>query len=258
MTIFPMLSGRCAASLIGLFLALLLLISGCGGFYVTDGEGATRGIHTTARVINHHPDSLGALAIREVENEIRLDLDRDFSSLMDKWSTPLQSGNPVQARSQGTPPLQNEGASHRGRQTRNTYATFWSLELSLASLEQEPGISSLSKQEAQELIEEGRERYVDTIRVDVYLFGDHAINTGPRSRVILQIADSTYQPTEEDLGQLRTTMTDRGSRVRYRRNTYSFPRVVDNSDLLEDADRMSLEVSGPGISERLSFVWRWE
>ncbi|PSQ90629.1 MAG: hypothetical protein BRD30_04435 [Bacteroidetes bacterium QH_2_63_10] len=156
--------------------------------------------------------------------------------------------------------FQNVGTG-RSVQSR-TYATFWSLELSLASLQPEMGIQSLQKEKARELIEKRRKEYFDTIQIDVYWFiersGESGIISGPSARIELQVGDNTYRPLRSDRGPLREAYVSGGNTILYRRNILYFPRTVDGTDILQNAPSMQLEVHRIGTGSVEQFSWRWE
>lgn len=230
--------------ILGVILLPLVLISCSGGstYSVNEGRIAERFL-PTERTVSHHPDSLGALTITEGEDKIQYQLERDYESLIQKWSCRYQSvgaGRPFNSR---------------------TYATFWSLELSLASLQPEMGVLSLQKDRARGLIEKRRRESTETIHIDVYWFverrGETGIITGPGARTVLHVQDSTYRPIQTDHGPLREAFVAGGDLLLYRRNSLYFPRTVNDTDILADASGMELRVrrTGAGMKER--FTWQW-
>lgn len=224
--------------------ALLLFgVTACGGGDVYSVEEGRIAQHfmPSEREVDYHPDSLQALTITEEEEKIQFELDGDLESLTRKWSCSFR----------------NMGAG-RNRSTPS-YATLWSLELSLATLQPEMGILTLRKEQATDLIEERKEEYFNTVQIDVYWFverGGDGIVTGPGTRTRLQIADSTYRPVREDHSPLREAFLSGGSAL-YRRNTFVFPRVVNETDILEDASEIRLEIRQMGSGGNDRFVWRW-
>lgn len=231
-----------------LFIALLIpfLVTGCGGgstYSVNEGQIAQRFL-PTERSVNHHPDSLRALTISEEEGKIQYQLKKNYQALVEKWSSRFQNVG--------------SGRSVRSR----TYATFWSLELSLVSLQPELGILSLRKERARDLIEERRNEYFDTIQIDVYWFverrGDSGIIAGPSARTELRVGDSTYRPLRTDHSPLREAFVSGGNTILYRRNTLHFPRTVDGTDILENASGVQLDVRRAGAGSKEQFSWRWD
>jgi len=194
--------------------------------------------------VGHHPDSLRALTITEEEEKIQYQVEQDLQSLTEKWSSSF--------RRVGT------GRSSRSR----TYATFWSLELSLMSLQSELGVLSLRKEKARELIDRRREKYSERIHIDVYWFverrGETGVITGPGARTELRVQDSTYRAVQADHGPLREAFIGAGDPVLYRRNSLYFPRTVDGTDILKNASEVELEVRRTGASARERFTWKWE
>jgi hypothetical protein len=239
-------SSRRRSLVLLIVLLVPLLGTGCGGgstYSVNEGQIAQRFL-PTERSVSHHPDSLRVLSITEEEEKVQYQLKRDYQALVEKWSSRFQNvgtGRSVQSR---------------------TYATFWSLELSLASLQPEMGIQSLQKEKARELIEKRRKEYFDTIQIDVYWFierrGESGIISGPSARIELQVGDNTYRPLRSDRGPLREAYVSGGNTILYRRNILYFPRTVDGTDILQNAPSMQLEVHRIGTGSVEQFSWRWE
>ncbi len=229
--------------LAGSCLAAVVLV-GCGGgdtYSVDEGKIAQRFL-PSERTVDHHPDSLKALSISEADGKIEFEVDRDFESLIEKWSSSVQ----------------NIGA---GRNVRSrTYATFWSLELSLMSLQPEMGVLSLQKERARELLDERRNEYSETVHIEVYWFVGRnmdGIITGPSARTELRVGEDTYRPVQSDHGPLREAFVAGGETALYRRNTLYFPRTVDGTDILANASAMKLRVRQTGGGGRHEFAWRW-
>lgn len=242
------LLARLDASFVRLSLGLLgglLLLGGCSGgstYSLDPGTLAQRFLPTT-RQVDYHPDSLRALSIQETERRYQLVLDESYESLHRRWSGTYQDLGP--------------GRSRSGR----SYATFWSLELSLASLQPEMGLASLSKEQARKAIEERRQEYQDLIQFDVYWFEaeGNSILAGPGARVQLRInGEDTYRPSREKHGPLREAFLPGETRTAlYRRNTFYFSRVVDGTDILDEANRLELIVNQTGGASRVRFNWTW-
>ena len=228
---------------VGLWLAAVLLVGCSGGdtYSVDEGEISQRFL-PAERTVDHHPDSLEALTISESDGKIQFEVERDFESLTEKWSSSFQNIGP--------------GRSFRSR----TYATFWSLELSLMSLQPEMGVLSLQKERAREMIAQRRAEYAKTIHIDVYWFverGRNGIITGPGARTELRVGEERYRPVQSDHGPLREAFVTGGRTVLYRRNSLYFPRTVEGTDILADASRMTLRVRQTGGGARQEFAWRW-
>lgn len=222
-------------------IALLVpfLLAGCGGglYSVDQGEVAQRFIPQERTV--HHPDSLRDLTVTEGEEKMQYHLERDYQALIEKWSSTYRR-------------LETE----RSVEQPQTYATFWSLELALTSLQPERGIVSLRKEKAQEFIRERRGTYGETIRIDVYVFtggGMNGIIVGPRARTDLRVGNHTLRPIRGDHGPLRETFTSSGVTELYRRNALHFPRTVDGTDVLAENSAAELTVER---SVRFSWTWR--
>lgn len=233
---------RCLGVLVGLLVSLLIVGCGGGSLYSANvGEVADRFL-PTERTVSHHPDSLRALTITEGEEKMQYQVERDYQSLIRKWSSRFQNLGPED--------------SPRSR----TYATFWSLELSLVSLQSEMGVLSLRKEKARELINERRKEYSETIQIDVYWFvgrGRDGIIAGPGASTQLHVRDSLYRPVQTDYGPLREAFVAGGNTVLYRRNSLYFPRMVEGTDILENASGVKLEVSQIGEGSTKEFAWEW-
>ena len=229
---------------LGAFLVLLLVgACGGGGTYSVDEGRIAEGFLPSERTVDYHPDSLGALTITEDEGKLQFQLEQDFEALLRRWS--------CRFRNVGT------GSTPQSR----TYATFWSLELSLVALQPEMGILGLQKERARELIEEQRKGYYDTIQIDVYWFVGRAGNgiiSGPGARTELIVQNEAYRPVRTDHGPLREAFVGGGGVALYRRNTLHFPRTVDGADILENASGMQLEVRRTGAGSKEQFSWQWE
>lgn len=229
----------------GVGIVLVLFLVGCAGgetYSLNEGALAQRFLPST-RSLDHHPDSLQALAVRtEEDSTIAFEMERDYASLWQKWSSSFQN--------MGT------GRTRRSR----TYATLWGWELSLASLQPDMGIQGLSGRRARELLAQRRADYRETLQIDVFWFeseGNSAI-AGPGARVTLEVGEQEYRPSKEDYGPLREAFLEDGSTGLYRRNTFQFPRSVDDRDILEGADQLSLHVRLTGGGNRVRFQWTWE
>ena len=242
------LLSRLDASFFHLSLGLLgglLLLGGCSGgsTYSLDPGTLAQRFFLSTRQVDYHPDSLRALSIQETERRYQLVLDESYESLHRKWSGTYQDLGP--------------GRSRNGR----SYATFWSLELSLASLQPEMGLASLSKEQARKAIEERRQEYQDLLQFDVYWFEaeGNSILAGPGARVQLRInGEDTYRPSREKHGPLREAFLPGETRTAlYRRNTFYFSRVVDSTDILDEANRLELIIDQTGGASRVRFNWTW-
>lgn len=225
--------------------ALGLGVAGCwsqGAYTLDEGALAQRFLPST-RSLAHSPDSLGDLTVTtEEDSTLSFEMENDYESLWQKWSSSYQ----------------NLGAG-RSRRSRS-YATLWSLELSLASLQPEMGIQGLSGGQAQRLLAQRREEYRESIQIEVFWFEAEgsSILAGPGARVMLQVGDEEYRPAQEDYGPLREAFLEDATTGLYRRNTFLFPRVVDDQDILDGATQLTLLVRHTGRSERFRFRWQWD
>lgn len=236
--------GVFAPSLLGLA-AAALLVGGCGGgsTYSLDQADLAQRFLPTERTVAYPPDSLGSLTISKKKGTYEYELADDYEALHRKWSCTYQDVGRGQAR--------------RPR----SYATLWSLELALASLQPDFGITVLSENRAEKKIKERRQEFKSTLRVDVYWFeaeGESNL-TSPGTRVELRIGDDTYRPDAKDSGPLREAfLSDRATTALYRRNSFYFRRVVDGTDILREAQGMELRINPGAGGSRIRFAWSWE
>lgn len=227
------------------FISGALLLGGCGGgssYSLSTADIADRYLPTT-RTVAYHPDSLGAISIEEKEKQFQIELESSYEALHRQWSSTYQS----------------VGAGRSQRPL--SYATFWSRELSLAALEAEVGLSTLSRDRAQKFLRERKQEYQNALQFDVYWFESDgsSLLTGPGARVELEIDGERYRPTRETNGPLRDAFLPSNSRrALYRRNTFYFARIIDSTDVLANADQMRLNVNQiGGRGGRVRFGWEW-
>lgn len=222
-----------------------LVLSGCGGgsaYSLEEGNIAQRFL-PTERSVAYPPDSLGSLKITKSEGTYEFEIKDDYEGLHRQWSCTYQE--------------LGAGRSQRGQ----SYATFWSLELSLAALQPEVGITTLSEEQAQKAFQKRRQAYNSTIQIDIYWFEaeGESLLTGPGTRVELEVGGETYQPSKQDHGPLREAFLSTGTQTAiYRRNTFYFPRIVDGTDILKDVSGVKLTVEPTGRGDRARFTWSWE
>jgi len=243
-TLFRMTLISAPARLLGLFLLAAVIAVGCSGggsgYYVDSGEIADRYLPPT-RTVDAHPDTLDDVSLKEREDgRPKIEMESGYKSLLLKWTTSY------------------EVLSGRRPRQPLTYATFWSRELSLASLDAESGASTLSGDQGWKLIEQREREYKSFIQIDVYWYGRDRIVAGPGTRVQLKDLDgNTYEATRDEYTPLRETSLRNGQRALYRRNTFYFERVVDGKDILEGTQGIRLEVNQTGSGERW-FTWEWD
>lgn len=245
MTVFR----RCSCSFLWYWVLLGsgLVLVGCGGgssTRISPSDLADRFLPTT-RQVDYPPDSLGSLSVTETDDGPRMELARSYTALYRAWSsTYLNVGT---------------GAS-RPRDQRS-YATFWSRELSLAQLQAEMGVSTLSAPRARDLIEKQEQEYRKGLQFDVYWFESegNSLLTGPSARVELKVGNTTYRPVTEDHGPLReASLITSSAAALYRKNIFVFPRTVDGTDVLAGATTMKLLVRRPErTGGRIQFAWEW-
>lgn len=196
------------------------------------------------RIAQAHPDSMRLLTITERDDKIAFEMEQSYQHLHRLWSSTF---NVVSTGRSPTRPL--------------TYATLWSQELSLASLEAREGITTLTKEAAREQIAKEREIYRTTVQVDLYWFSRSG-QTPPtllRSNVRLHTIGSEeerYHPQEIRHLPVRDAVLSSGASVLYRRTIFVFNRVVDERDILAGTNGLQLRILTPG-SSRLQFAWSW-
>lgn len=238
---------RLALPLIGLMAAALLVGACSGGSQYRSaetGEIAQRFLPTQSRAA-HHPDSLDGFSIVENENKLEFRTEETYTTLTQKWS--------VRPR---------DFSANRTPLRQLTYATLWSRELSLISLQPEAAVTSLSKPQAKKIIARREEEYKDFLQIDVYWFGPtrgtNLIVAGPGTTVRLETSkDSTYRPSRTDYGPIREAFVDGGRRALYRRNTFYFDRDGKGSDPLANTTDLTLSLRPSGSSSDFRFQWTW-
>jgi hypothetical protein len=225
---------------------VLLGVVGCGGsggLYSRDvGYLAEQYLPTTRRA-DAHPDSVRHLSIVTEDEQIKFELDEDYQDLHTRWSCTFQ----VTTAS---------GSVHQPL----TYATLWSKELSLAALQADRGITSLTRDQALKMIEEREEEYQNLLQIDVYWFSgpDGTAISGPGAQVRLRDGQgNTYRPVRDDHGPLREAFITGGNSALYRRNMFYFKRTVDGRDIIDDIETLRLTVA-PTAAPRVRFEWTWD
>lgn len=243
---------RSAFTRIGATLFFLGAVMGCAGgdSFLFDRSELGRSYLPPVREVSHVPDSIAYLSIEEKENTFEFNLDRSYRQLMRDWSAAWQST--------GSGAAEARGAYYR------TFATLWSLELSLASLIPERGVESLSKDLAQQLIQERREEYEGTVQIDIYRFAQSPYVRNdfsgvqldrPGIRMILKDdRDNEYRPIQVE-AEIPSEAFQGGRNVLYSRNIVYFRRLVDGRDILEDVHRLQLEVRETSPSISYAFTW---
>lgn len=241
-----------------LFLAIAggaTLLSGCASssdsiFAAQDADIASHFLPYD-RAVPHHPDSLKAVTIVPKERRITLELEKPYEEMLRDWSASWQ--------------YQMRNSSGRSRPYRS-FATLWSLDLSVASLQPEVGLSSLSKDIAQQRLDERIAEYDSTLQIDVYQFlgsppdlrGTSEMSLdGPGANVTLRDdRGNEYRPIREVSGP-STYDTVQGQSVVYRRNEFVFDRAAEGADILRGVRELRLWVR-PAFGEPYYFTWSFE
>ena len=228
---------------------LLLLAAGCAGgdTYSVDEAEIARRFLPVVRDVPVRPDSLAHLAITEKEGRLQFELDRSYEALLRLWSSTWQSLSAYSGR----------------QQAYKSYATLWSLELSLAALEPEMGVTSLSRDAAERLLRERRAAFRSTLQIDVYQFlgspravrrlSDTRLGGAGRTLVLEDDRGNTYRPAQIESGPVREGF-GAGGRALYRRNTLLFSRTSAAGDPLDGARILRLVVRG-GPNARFRYTW---
>ncbi len=233
-------------------LLLVLFLAGCASSdpYAINAGDVARSYLPNERDVPHAPDSLANLSIVEKEGRLVFKTERSFKEMLRAWSATWRSV---------------DGSARTGSLDYRTYATLWSLEASLMSLQPERGIQGLSKDLARQTIAERRGEFQDQIQIDVYRFAGSPPSRsglsslrlgGPGDRVLLEDGEGrTYKPVRIESGIPVETFVSTRSAL-YARNSLFFKRFVEGRDLLE-AERLRLEIRQSqllGIN-RYYFVW---
>lgn len=243
---------RSAFGRIGVVLFLLGAVMGCAGgdSFLFNRSDIGRGYLPPVQEVSHPPDSVVYLSIEEKENNFEFNFDRSYRQLMRAWSSSWQSTG------SGAPAARN--ARYR------TFATLWSLELSLASLIPERGVESLSKDLAEQIIQERRKEYEDAVQIDIYRFaGSPYVRDAfsgvqldrPGVRMILRDDQGNeYRPIQVE-SSVPSEAFQENRNVLYSRNIVYFQRLVDGRDILKDVHRLRLEVRESTPNVTYAFTW---
>lgn len=224
--------------------AVILFLSGCGGsaetsFTPYDG---TRTLPTTRTI--PHPDSLRSVTLATRPDSVNITLKDSYADIMRAWSAQVQSDGPFRPS-----PF-------------NTFATLQSKDLTLALLERNERISTLSAERARKRVEEVLERYDETIVFRIQLFiRANRISTpySPfRQRVVATLhvdGERTYESIRTEKSGVEFENRGGGGVYRFPITAY-FNRHEDGRDLLTDSEELTLSIRPfPGLTE-LTFDWR--
>ena len=235
-----------AVGLLALFAFLAVVATACSGgnaYRAETSEFAQRFL-PNEREVDYHPDSLARLSIRETADHLKIKLDGDYARIMEMWSSRPRDISPNRS------PLRSY-----------SYATLWSRELSIASLQPEAAVSSLSKDQARRLIEQRESEYDNELQIDVYWFAspNRTVVAGPGSTVrLITSRDSTYRPVRTDYGPIREAFVEGGRTALYRRNTFFFKRKRNGSDLLDATTGVTLSIRPTASTRDYRFQWTWK
>lgn len=210
---------------------LVLLLTGCasGSRYATDPVDIARMPLPDTRMLPHPPDSLPHVTFAEKDSHVKVEMERPYAQMLRTWSAGQRGGF--------------RGAFH-------SYATLWSLELSLASLGPGRGIEKLSKDLARKLIQRRKENYGETIQIDVYRFDEPPYASiaglwldGPGTTIYLEDAQGhRYEPARIETSNRPVEAFFAGETALYGRTMIYFDRIVDNRNLLKSTKRLTLVI----------------
>jgi hypothetical protein len=247
------LSPRLALGIGGL-VVLLGTLAACTstGQFSADVERIAYGYIPSEAEPPSHPDSLEALALVEEDNKINFELDRSYERLMRDWSTTWVS--------------QSARRTFDSRRSYRSFATLWSLDLSLAALAAEEGVNTLSKDLAQDRIARRRQEHQQTLQIDIYRFlgspptggGISSTLVGAPSSFITLRDDqgNEYRPDDVYNDPAREAVIT-GDRTLYRRNILYFKREVDGRDILDGVRQLRLYINDSPAG-RYYFTWSFD
>lgn len=214
----------------------LLLLAACGTL------GSESGVDDP----QYHRHALPSVAMIPHPDSITADPDETMSRVRRKWSVRY---------------LQRSGSRDYAPLGFTTSATLWSRELTEFSLRREVGTSDLSPDLQESMRAREVEAYESQVSFDVYMFVANTTRTslsdvrlgGPGGRVVLQVDDERYSPSSITGSGILVA----GHSVFQRVNHVTFPRIVDDRDILDGAEEIRLLVSTSGVpSDELAFTWR--
>lgn len=236
-------------------LLLLLVAGGCASSgssrYTADETRIAYGYLVSEVKAPSHPDTTSALSIVEKENKFEFELDRSYEELVRSWSSTWRS--------------QSARRTFDAGRDFSSYATLWSLDLSLASLVPDEGVDGLSKALARKRIAQRRQEHRQVLQIDVYRFVGSppgggigsTIVGGPGDRVTLRDDQGNeYRPARVENAPPREAVLG-GGRSIYRRNIFFFERQVEGRDILDGVQRLRLYVND-SVSGRYYFTWNFE
>lgn len=242
----PLLRSR-ALRFTGFMCALAVFLGGCGGtsHSTFDPYDGTRTLPTTQSI--PHPDSLRDVTLVSEPDSVQITLHRSYSALMQKWSAQVRSDRDAFRPA----PF-------------STFTTLRSRELTLASLERNERISSLSVKRARKRLQEAREGYNETLVFQTQLFVDANRISGPysllRQRVVATLrvdGEHTYKSTRTEKSDMQFSNRGQGGAYQFTITSY-FDRKPDGRDLLSESERLTLSIRPfTGLTD-LSFEWRRE
>jgi len=240
---------------IGGLLVLMGALAACTstGQFSADVERIAYGYISSEAQPPSHPDSLEVLTLVDEENKINFELDRSYERLMRDWSSTWVS--------------QSAQRTYNSRRSYRSFATLWSLDLSLAALAAEEGVNILSKDLAQERIAQRRQAYRQTLQIDLYRFigspptGRDGIRStlvgSPGSFITLRDDQGNeYRPDDVYNAPPREAVIT-GDRTLYRRNIFYFNREVDGRDILDGVRQLRLYISDSPAG-RYYFTWSFD
>ena len=224
--------------------AFTLFLGGCAGSAGTNFRNydGTRTLPTTRTILS--PDSLHFVELVLSTDSVNVALAGSYAALMREWSAQVQSNGPFRPS-----PF-------------NTFATLQSKELTLARLEREERISSLSAERARKRVEEVLEKYSETIVFRIHLFiGADRVST-PYSPLQQRVVATLHVDGDRTYESVRTEKSSVEFENRGGSGVYRFPilayfdRHVNGRDLLTDSEKWTLSIRPFPDPTELTFGWR--
>jgi hypothetical protein len=220
--------------------------------FSADVERVAYGYVTSEAEPPSHPDSLKVLTLVEKENRIEFQLDGSYERLMREWSSTWVS--------------QSAQRTFDSRRAYRSFATLWSLDLSVASLAAEEGVHTLSKDLARQRIARRRQEHQQTLQIDLYRFvgspptGDGISGTlvgSPGNFITLRDDQGNSYRPDQVYNEPPREAVIAGDRTYYRRNIFYFNRQVDGRDILDGVRQLRLYINGSPAG-RYYFTWSFD
>ena len=232
---------------------VLLVGAGCGPVVYTATDIATRFLSVPATVAP--PDTLRNVHLHERDDgRLAFQSDQSFGELRMHWSSGYRADRGVDILEAGN---------------FSTFATLWSRELRLASMNSRTSIGAYEPGEAKEAIaREVDAPHNETVQIDVHVYIDRGVRSSygatnlrsARWEIFLLTSDGTRHPPENvEAGIARRLSWSDDTRAHYRPNILTFERRPDDeTDLLAEPDSLELHIRDSVQSLDVMFGWRFE